>query len=318
MDYSQFYMLLFLLNGKMFLEPNGMLAIRPSLGGAATRSRSTDTKATSEQTASERLLSQQRWTATIPHDQFAHVLLGNLLAARSSSFLLAPQEKRKAESSQTNWLSAKQVLTPLLICSNSNNVFMISLGVKSERQCTDACDWKDFPQCNKMVWDNHLMKGFFFLSHWHGVSSGHGSIKDKWNSLKVTLRHSTCTPSISQVNHIVDTRVWRSAEHSTFLRHNNVIASRWRIYLAEKCVYWVFFFFLVSGCRFDFTAQPYVCFLSVTGSVISHTKSWFAGFAIEQMTFNCTDPHEWWIVLTLSKVIQYIQPVDWSHFKHCR
>lgn len=54
----------------------------------------TDTKATSKKTVSERLLSQ-RSTATIPHNQFAHVLLGNLLAARSSSFLLAPQEKKK-------------------------------------------------------------------------------------------------------------------------------------------------------------------------------------------------------------------------------
>lgn len=73
----------------------------PSLIGGAepiyTRLRwNTDTKATSKKTVSERLLLQ--WsTATIPHNQFAHVLLGNLLAARSSSFLLAPQEKKKKE-----------------------------------------------------------------------------------------------------------------------------------------------------------------------------------------------------------------------------
>lgn len=153
------------------------LLISPGLVGAAslvytTTSRSTGTKATSEQTVSERLLSQ-RSTATIPHNQFAHVLLGNRLAARSSSFLLAPQEKKKPESSQTNWLSAKQVLTPLLISTVAKQQHRLYYFTWSEVRV--AVNW--LVRLSLALCVSITIWKFFFLPHWHHFRSNNGSIK---------------------------------------------------------------------------------------------------------------------------------------------
>lgn len=88
-----------------------LLVGRGHIGGAertyTTLRWNTDTKATSEQIVSERLLSQ--WsTATIPHHEFAHVLLAK--PPGSQEFLISVcakgggggQSKTKPECSQTN------------------------------------------------------------------------------------------------------------------------------------------------------------------------------------------------------------------------